>query len=382
MSYNRSAKNFSYIAVSNAIGGAIQGIFYIIFAALLDPENYGLMSYIIALAGTFSLFSRFGLPLTAVVYRGKEDHLRVNQAHVLALISTGIGAIILLPINQYASLLCIGVSFFSINIYDLIGKKQYKKYFSTYMIKAISIITIPFLLYFLVDIPGIIIGMAIGNLLGSFNFFFSLNKKINRFREIKKDYRILIHNFSVDASSNLSRSIDKILIVPLFGLIPVALYQFNLQIMLSVVILPISLYTFLLSEESSGKKHSKISLLVILASVIISILIAFVSPYVINEFFPKFVDGVLGLQIIIFSIIPISINSILYAKLQAKKSTKVGFVGIIKIGSLLALITILGYQFEVLGFSIAVLISSCLETVILYILHRKQKYFEESKFKG
>lgn len=364
-------KNFSFIAVGNAIGGVSQGIFYIIFAALLEPENYGLMSYIIALAGIFSLFSRFGLPYTAVVYRSKNDHLRANQTQVLALITTGIGAIILLPINQYAALFCIGLSFFVINIQDLIGKKQYKKYFSIYVIKAISIITIPFLLYFVIGIPGIIIGMAIGYLLGSANFFFSLTKKINGFRDIRKDFRVLIHNFGVDASSNLSRSIDKILIVPLFGLIPVAFYQFNLQIMLSVAILPLSLYMFLLSEESSGKKHTKISLLVVLASIIIAMLIVFFSPYFINEFFPKFTNGILGLQIIIFSIIPISINSILNAKLQAIKSRKVGFVAIIKIGSLLVLIVILGYQFEIIGLSIAVLVSSCIETIMLSIFYRQ-----------
>jgi O-antigen/teichoic acid export membrane protein len=377
MSNEKSIKKFSYIAVGNAIGGAIQGIFYIVFASLLEPENYGLMVYIIALAGTVSLVSRFGLPFTAVVYQGKKDNLRVNQCHILTIISTGIGAIILLPINQYASLLCIGLSFFVINLQDLIGKKKYKKYFSTYMIKTISIITIPFLLYFFMGIPGIIIGMAIGNILGSFNFIFSLKKKINGFKEIKSDYKILIHNFSVDASSNLSRSIDKIVIVPIFGLIPVAFYQFNLQIMLLVAILPFALYTFLLSEESSGKKHSKISFFVILVSIIISILVVIISPYVINEFFPKFIDGILGLQIIIFSVIPISINSIFNAKLQASKSTKVGIAAILKISSLLVLLIILGTQLEVTGFSLAVLISSCLETILLAIFYKQQKIKEE-----
>jgi len=373
LSQSKGIKNFSYITAGNVIGGAILGIFYLIFAALLDPEDYGLMSYIIALAGTFSLFSRFGLPYTTTVYLGKNDHLRANQAQVLTLITTGIAAIVLLPINQYASLLCIGTSFFVINIYDLIGKKQYKKYFSTYMIKTVSLITIPFLLYFIIGIPGIIIGMAIGNLLGSFNFFFSLNKQINGFRELRKDFKVLIHNFTVDASTNLSRSIDKIIIVPLFGLIPVAFYQFNLQIMLIIVILPLSLYQFLLSEESSGVKHTKINFLVILASIIIVILTMFISPYFINEFFPKFNDGILGLQIIIFSVIPISISSILNAKLQAQKSTNIGFAAILKIGSLLALIVILGYQFGGNGLSMAVLISSCIEAIALSVLYRQFK---------
>ncbi|WP_299290890.1 oligosaccharide flippase family protein [Nitrosopumilus sp.] len=373
MSSKKNVKQFSYIAIGNTIGGAIQGIFYIAFALILQPEDYGLMVFIIALAGTVSLFSRFGLPFTSVVYNGKNEELRVNQCHVLTLILTGVGALILLPINQYAALLCIGLSLFVINLQDLIGRKRYKKYFITYMIKTISIITIPFLLYYFFDIYGIIIGMAIGNLLGSYNFIFSLKRKINGFRELKSDYKILVHNFSVDASSNLSRSIDKIVIVPFFGLVPVALYQFNLQIMLIVGILPFALYSFLLSEESSGKKHSKISLLVIFSSIIISIAIVLFSPYVLSEFFPKFVDGVLGLQIIIFSIIPMSINSILNAKLQASKSTKVGIAAIAKIVSLILLLIILGMQFELIGFSLAVLCSTCIETILLSLFYKQQK---------
>jgi len=373
MTRSNSLKNFTYVTTGKVIGASLQAVFYLMFAAMLEPEDYGLMTYLIALAGTFSVLSRFGLPFTAVVYQSKGNYALSNQANILALITTSIAAILLLPINQYAALLCLALSFFTINMQNLLGLKEYKKFLGVHLLKSISIVIIPLFLYFVFEIPGILLGMAIGNFLASSNFFRSLRKQVNSFRDIRTNFKVVIHNFSVDVSSNLLRSIDKLVIVPLYGFVPVALYQLNLQIMLVVAILPMSLYSYLLPEESSGKKHTKISLIVIVASTLIALSIVFLSPYIINQFLPKYSDGISGLQIIIISVIPISISSILNSKLQAKESVKVGFGGIVKIGALLGLIVVLGGNYGIVGLSISVLISQSLETVFLSVLYYKSK---------
>ena len=123
-----SLKDFSYVATGRIIGTALQSIFYLIFAAMLDPEAYGEIVYLIALAGTFSVISRFGLPITALVYEAKGNLIISNQAKILGLITTSIAAIILLPINQYAALLCLAVSYFVLNMQSLLGQKKYKTF--------------------------------------------------------------------------------------------------------------------------------------------------------------------------------------------------------------------------------------------------------------
>ena len=99
----------------------------------------------------------------------------------------------------------------------------------------------------------------------------------------------------------------------------------------------------------------------------------FLSDEFVSLFFPKYVEGISSLQILTISLIPFSITAILYAKLQAKESTKVGFSAIGRIGSLLVLLAVLGNFYGLVGLSMAVLISCIIESVFLFVLFIKSK---------
>jgi len=73
----------------------------------------------------------------------------------------------------------------------------------------------------------------------------------------------------------------------------------------------------------------------------------------------------------VLSIIPLTISSIFSAKLQAKESTKIGYSAIIRIGTLLALIAVLGTFYDLVGLSLAVLLSIVLNTIFLVFIYRK-----------
>jgi len=115
------------------------------------------------------------------------------------------------------------------------------------------------------------------------------------------------------------------------------------------------------------------SYLIILVSIIVAILTIIISPFFIEEFFPKYSDGIPSLQILIISIIPLTITAIFNAKLQAKESTVVGYSAVVRIGSLLILLTIFGYFYDLLGLSLAVFFSIVLNTIFLYIVYKKSK---------
>ena len=137
----------------------------------------------------------------------------------------------------------------------------------------------------------------------------------------------------------------------------------------------------MLSEESSGKKHKKISYFVILSSVLISIAIIIFAPLIVEQIFPKYSEGIFGLQILVISLVPISISSIITAKMQAKESTRVGYSAIVNIGSLLILLGFLGNEYGLVGLSLAVVISAIIITIFLYFLYRqtlRQKKTETS----
>jgi len=175
----------------------------------------------------------------------------------------------------------------------------------------------------------------------------------------------------VDSSSYLVKYVDKLLIVPLLGFVTVGLYQFNFQILFGLEIIPLALHGYLLSEESSGKKHKKIEFLVLGISTILVILIIIFSPILVKTFFPEYSEGVSSLQVLIITLIPLSFSAILNAKLQARESTMVGYSAFVRIGSMLALIAVLGPMFGLIGLSYSILISVVFHVIFLSIIYYK-----------
>jgi len=109
---------------------------------------------------------------------------------------------------------------------------------------------------------------------------------------------------------------------------------------------------------------------VVLISTLIAIAVIIFGPSIVEQFFPNYLEGVIALQIIVISLIPISISSVITAKMQAVESTKVGYSAIVSISSLLILLGFLGNEFGLVGASVAVVISSILNTIFLYFLYR------------
>ena len=366
-----SFKNFSYVAIGRTVAAGLQGIFYLVFAYLLSPDIYGQMSYLIAIAGTASIISRFGLPFSATVTLAKQNQNMGNQLNVLLLITTVAASIVLLFINIFSALLCLSLSFFIMTQHNLLGTKEYKKFGLNEIVKCILIIIIPISLYFVFDLPGVILGMAFSNIIVSINWLKSIKRHVFSFKDVKKRYKTLIHNFGLDSSLNLTKVVDKIVTVPLVGFAMTGIYQFNLQILLFMEILPHALHSFLLSEASQENKHKKLIYLALIGSGLVSLMAILFAPLVIELIFPKYQDGVLGLQIMAISLIPLTISAIFNARLQAMESTKIGYSVIVRIGSLLSLIVILAEPYGLLGLGLAVLISILLNTLFVTLLYYK-----------
>ena len=373
MAEKNSTRNFSFVALGQIVGTGLQAIFYFSLAALLDPENFGEMSYWISLAGAVALIARFGLAQTVTVYQAKNNYLLTGQANILAFITSAVAALVLIPFDIFAAVLSFTMSLFVMNQNNLLGLKKYKRYMWINIVKNTLIVIAPISLYFVLDIPGILLGMAISNLLASSDYSKLLKTKLKSFAKFKSKYKVIIHNFGLDASVNLPRMIDKVLIAHLFGFGFVGIHQFNIQILFALEILPITLYSFLLPEESSGQSHRKINYLVVIGSGLLALLVIVLAPLIIPQLFPKYVEGILPLQLMVISIIPMAISYILSAKLQAMESKTIGYSSIIRIGVLLGLIVLLGEQLGLIGLALAVLISISLNTIFLYLLYNKKQ---------
>jgi O-antigen/teichoic acid export membrane protein len=367
--HNNSIKNFSFISIGRTSATVLQAMFFLIFASLLDPEIYGELNVIVALAGTFAGISRLGLDKTLQIYQAKKSEL-YKEINTLFVILAAVSALILLFIDPLASFLSIGMSFFAMNLQNLLGLKKYKSFMFSSILKSSTFIIIPLILYSILEIPGIILGMAISHFIASFDYFSKL--RLHKISNLRNNFGVILHNFGVDSGANLSFMVDKLLIAELFDLYVVGIYQFNLQIFLALGVLPNILMSYLLTEESNGNSHRKLSKFVILTSVIITIIVIISAPFGVEYIFPKYVEGVLALQIIVLSLVPASFQAILNAKLMSKESTRVGYSSIVRITSFLILIAVLGKEFGLVGLSLAVLISITLNTIFLYWLSKKK----------
>lgn len=370
MSDKKTIQNISYIGIGRFSGMALQAIFYLIFASLLGPEKYGELNVLVALAATFSVASRFGLNISLQVYQAKKQSEVAKQIKSLFILSISAGSLILLIFDVYAAILCASLSFFIMNQQDLLGLFRYKKFMIYTILKSGLFFILPFTLYFVLELPGIVIGMSLANFIASAPFFKSL--KIISFNNLKSYKKTLFQNFLVDIS-NLLFTLDKLLVSFLFGFLIVGIYQFNLQIYFGLGIVPLILYSFLVSEEATNASHRKLNSLAIIVTVIIAISAILLAPFFVTEFFPAYLEGVFALQILLIALIPQSIGVIYFSKLIARESKKIGFLALSNMVILLGLITILGNNFGLEGLSYAILISSLYSTSLTYVLYSKTK---------
>lgn len=372
---NKNITSFSLVFFGKTASTISQAIFYFLSAFVLEPEIFGMMSYFIAFAGVASIISRFGLNHSVVVYQAKNNEQFVNNINSLSIILISSISIIILFFDPLIALLSFSSSLFLMSIQNQLGKKEYKKYLIFNIFRGSLMLSLPITLYFYFDISGILVGMSLSYMISSFSFFKIWKIKHLSIQFFKKNYSVLLHNFGVDSSTNFVRFIDKLIIVPILGFTSLGIYQLNLQILVGLELLPLALHSFLLSEESSGKNHKKISIFVVLISISIVLLGIFLAPSIIFSLLPEYSEGVPSLQILIFSLIPLSIASIFNAKLQSQESTKVGYPALVRIGSLIFFIIILGSQYDLIGLSLSVLFSSMLYSGFVIFLFK----FESKK---
>jgi len=371
MDESNTIKEFSYVGIGRIVMIALNAIFYLVLAVLIEPEIFGKISVIVALASTFSIISLFGFNLSLQVYLAKNNLRVVEGIITLFIITTTAASLILLVIDQIAALLCASLSFYIMSQSYFLGQKQYKKFMIDSILKSVAFFILPLIFYFPFGISGIIIGMAISNFVGSLPFYRHL--KIRNLVGVRKYFKVLLHNFGVNAGNFLPIMIDKLVIVSIFGFFIVGVYQFNLQVLIALSVLSGILGQYLISEESRGKRHRKLSLLVVLVSVVVTIVAIVITPILVPIFYPKYVDGIQSLQIMLLAIIPKAIGTIFKSKQLARESTKIGYSAIVTIGTLLILIVFLGQLYGLIGLAIAVLATISANTLFFYILDRMSR---------
>ena len=364
----RGLRNVATIGSSNIIGTAITSVFWISIAGLLGTESYGELSYFLAIIGISSIIATVGGGYTMQVYAAKGVKIE-SSLYFLGIIASTVVAIILFFMfeNFGVSICVIGIVAFNLILFEILGKKLYKKYFKIFVGQKILFVLIAFAFYFVFGtIEGILIGYGVSLLLFSQIIYKSFKDNKVNFPLIRERIKFLSHNYMADLSATARNHADKLIIAPLLGFSFLGNYFLGLQVLAIMLIIPGIVFKYTLPEDSTGKSTGKIKILTITVSFFIMLIGIFVAPLVIPIVLPAYATAVDLIPIISLAVIPRTISMMIFSSFLGQEKTKFVLVGNVITFSVLAIsIFPLSELFEVTGIAIAYVIGFSSSTVYL-----------------
>ena len=356
----RGLRNVATIGSSNIIGTAITSVFWISIAGLLGTESYGELSYFLAIIGISSIIAMIGGGYTMQVYAAKGVKIE-SSLYFLGIIASTVAAITLFLMfeNFGVSICVIGIVAFNLILFEILGKKLYKKYFKIFVGQKILFVLIAFAFYFVFGtIEGILVGYGVSLLLFSQIIYKSFkNNKVN-FSLIRERIKFLSHNYIAELSATARNNVDKLIIAPLLGFSFLGNYFLGLQVLAIMLIIPGIVFKYTLPEDSTGKSTGKIKILTIIVSFFIMLLGIFVAPLVIPIVLPEYATAVDLIPILSLVIIPRTISVMITSSFLGKENSKYVVIGnIITFGVLVVSLFPLAELFEITGVAIAYVIA-------------------------
>ena len=215
-----------YVGLAIVSGNAIVALLWLTLASILTVEEYGKISYLLAISFFGVNFAVFGLRITLVTYVAKGITELRNQINSLVLITSLSIALVILIVFQSIAIfvLIITIPFFIMSTGECLANKKYKEFLILVIGSRSSQVTLTLLFYYVGGIELALIGFAIGNTPFSYRFFSSLKFFKFRFNEVRSRIKFVLHSFSLQSAKSI-QWYDKILIAPLLCVVILGQYQ-------------------------------------------------------------------------------------------------------------------------------------------------------------
>lgn len=374
LKFLKSNKGLVYIILGNIVGAILTGGFWLLLASLQSVEEYGETSYLISMASLASSFALLGLN-TAITTFIPKGHTKIHvAANQVILISSIIAALIVAQRDWLLGLFVVGMTFWMMSIYEFLGRKSYKKYAIANIGARGCQLLLSIIFYYLIGIPGIIIGFTISFFLFSHRYFLSIKYFTKDFSEISGQMKFALHSYSFNMSNALLMYFDKIIIPSIFGYAILGYYQLGFQFLMFLGMVPISFFQYLIPEESSGHKKTKLRIAGFGLSIGLAALLYFLSPTLINVFFPQYQNSLDAIRVISIGIIPMMIAYIINSKFLSEGNTRGVVIGAIIYQILqITLMILLGRLIEVTGIALSVVISLTGQALFLLLYQKLSK---------
>jgi O-antigen/teichoic acid export membrane protein len=368
-------KGFIYVGIGTIGSALIGAFFWFILASIINVQEYGEINYYIALASILSTIALLGLNTTITTYLAKGEEEILYESNSISLISIIFLASIVASFYWQSGFLAIAMTFFAMNIAEILGRRSYSEYAIVCIIERALQLFLSLIGYLLIGLYGIILGYFIAFMIISYRYFLSLRKTTFKINNLREKTSFIIHNYGANLISVLSTYLDKIIIASILGFYILGLYQIAYQFFMFLSVIPGALFQYLLPEESSGKNRKEIEILGIVISIPIVIFIIFLTPYILRNFFPNFIKAENIIQIVCIAVIPSVIASILNAKLLSiEKSKPIFYSGGIYLTTIIIGLIILGKIIGLIGLALSIIIAYTFQAIYLSIEYLRSKY--------
>ena len=201
-------------------------------------------------------------------------------------------------------------------------------------------------------------------------FFRIIKEQKIQKEKIKKHFNFFITGYAFDLTKNFTMYLDKIIILPLLGYIILGNYQFSLQVILFIIVIPTAVLVYSVPKEAINESTNKLKIItVVFTGILVTITILF-SPILIPILLPEYVESIPILQIMVLGAIPLAGSHMLISKFLALEKIIPIIIGsILFITFQISLIYLL-VSWETIGLSIAFVVASSIEFLFLFIVQK------------
>lgn len=363
----------SSVGFTDAIGAGTAGIFWFYLASQLGPENYGEITFLMSIATLTSGIALFGSNRTIWILSAKKIEIE-KTIFVLVTITSTISAIVLFIFFSNIGLSFVTLSFvvLSLTIPGLLGRKKYRTYAKHMLVQKALMAILGIGLYFTLGEFGILIGIGLSYIHMIFPLVKIARKTKINFNLIKDRKEFMFNNFSLNVFAVLYGSLDKLIIAPMLGYAILGNYSLGLQFFQFIALLPHTATKYLIAQDATGVKNTKLKKIMIISSIVFAILGSTIGPTVATYVFPKFLEAEEVIRIISWGVIPLTIQSTHYIpKLWAQERNRIILYNtiIMTITQVLSILS-LGSLYGTLGVAIAFLLSNTVSCVSIAVLDK------------
>ncbi len=340
----KALKEIITIGFGDVLGSVISVAFWFYLAIIVLPSDYGEIHYIISLATLLSTITLLGTGNTFTVYLAKNK--TVSSSLLFLSIIAGLLTVMVSIIldNFIIGLLVFGIIIFVYGSTRDIAKRESKKYALNIIIQKTLSVCLAFLGLQIAGVEGVIYGIAISYFFyiryifqDLKNRYWRLSDLKNDFKEIKINSKFIFSNYFLIISDSVTKQSDKLLIAPIMGLTFLGNYSLALQIISVFTIFPAVIFKFFLPNLITGNISKNLQRNTILLSFVFVFIGVIVMPVIIPTYFEKYTDIVTLIQIMSFSIIPLTINQFYFGKFMSQENGKIPLIGLI-ISSMIMLV--------------------------------------------